>query len=138
MSDIALFRIGDDDVVEFGMSNIERVVKGPEAALNVVIYHLYTTPGANRFNVNEGGGLRKLLAGHVKSREEITTDVSIIISQALASIRRSQSRDLSPDMTIADLRLLGVQTLPETAEIRIKIMVVLADGNSFQFKTRVS
>jgi len=138
MTDIGLYSLDADSVVTFSFLNMSRAVAGPEEALQIVAYHLFTKPGANSFDRDEGGGLRSLLNSSLGSKQELRTDATIAISRAMANIRRTQSDDKTADATIVNLQLLDLQVLREKLEIAMTIRIDLLDGNSFQATFRVS
>lgn len=138
MTDIALFNLDDDGIVTFGFSNIERVISGPEEALQVAAYHLLSTEGTNSYDRDDGAGLQKLIRGSMKSIDEIRTDAAISVSKAMANIRRTQSDDKPADSMITNLRLLDVNIDRTQLQIEIKIRIDLMDGNSFQTTFRVT
>jgi hypothetical protein len=138
MTDIGLFSLDEDSNVVFSFKNIERVVSGPEEALQVASYHLFTSPGSNTWNRDEGGGLQKLLGAPLKSDEEINADTAIIVNKANDSIRLSQSSDKPADATIIGLKLTNVAVKRGSLEIAVTIRIDLLDGNSFQATFRVT
>lgn len=138
MTDIGLFSLDADNVVVFSFKNAERVVRGPEEALQVVAYHLFTTPGSNSYNRDEGGGLKTLLKNPMRSDDEIRTECAIIVNRTMDSIRRSQSSDKPADATVTGLRLMNVRTDRQKLEIALMIRIDLLDGNSFQATFRVT
>jgi hypothetical protein len=138
MSDIGLYSLDSEGNVTFSFKNIERVVSGPEEALQVVANHLFTTPGSNTYNRDEGGGLQQMLKDPIKSQEEINADAAIIVNKTQASVLNSQSRDKPANATITGLRLQSVALVRENLEIRLTIVINLLDGNSFQSTFRVT
>lgn len=138
MTDIGLYSLDDDSVVTFSLKNMERAVAGPEEALQLVAYHLFTKVGTNTFDREEGGGLRSLLNTSLRSKESLRTDATIAISRAMTNIRRTQSEDKAANATVVNLQLLDLRVLRETLEIAVTIRIDLLDGNSFQATFRVS
>jgi len=138
MTDIGLFSLDEDNVVRFGFANCQRVVRGPEEALQVVAYHLINNPGTCAFDRDEGGGLKRLLGMSITTKAEIQAEAAIAISRALGNIRKSQSANKPADATIIGLRLLDVQLLRNELKISLTIRIDLLDGNSFQATFRLS
>lgn len=138
MTDIGLYSLDDDGTVVFSFKNIERVVSGPEEALQVVANHLFTTPGSNTYSRDEGGGLQQLLKDPIKSQEEVNTDATIIVNRTRDSVLKAQSRGKPANATITDLRLLKVAVDRTRLKIELSILIRLLDGNSFQATFRVT
>ena len=138
MTDLALFSLDEDNIVQFGFANIERVISGPEEALQIAAYHLLTTNGSNSYDRDEGGSLQALVRGNIKGRDEVNTDAAIAVSRAMSNIRQSQSSDKPSNAMITNLRLLDVVIDRESLLINIKIRIDLLDGNSFQATFRVT
>ena len=138
MTDIGFYQLDDDNNVIFSFKNIGRVVSGPEEALQVAAYHLFTTPGTNTYNRDEGGGLQSLLGKALTSKANISTQAAMILRKARASIIESQSENRSADATITDLKLLNVGVDKDTLTISLNIRIDLLDGNSFQATFRVT
>jgi len=138
MTDIGLYSLGADNEVVFSLKNVERMVSGPEEALQIVAYHLFQGRGQNSYDRDEGGDLRSLIRGNLKSLAEVRTDATIAISRALANIRRTQSDDKPADTKITGLRLTDARVDRERAQIALTIRVDLMDGNSFQATFRVT
>jgi len=138
MSDIGLYSIDADGLVVFSLKNMDRVVTGPEEALQIVAYHLFTSPGTNKYNRDEGGGLLSLLDNNLKSVDELNADASIIVSRAMSSVLSAQSQDKPANATVSELRLQSVDLLESGQEIRVTIVISLRDGNSFQTTFRVT
>lgn len=138
MTDVGLYSLDEDSNVVFSLANIDRLVSGPEEALQIAAHHLFQTPGTNTYNRDEGGGLRSLISGPLRSRQETAADSAIIVNRARDSILRSQSGDKPADATITDLRLLDVVVNRSALSIAVKIRIDLLDGNSFQATFRVT
>jgi hypothetical protein len=138
MTDIALYSLDENNVVIFGMANVERMVHGPEEALQVAAHHLLLTPGTNSWDRDEGGGLQELIRGNLGSISELRTDAAICVNRAMNSIRKSQSSDRPADTVITNLRLLDATIDRNELLINIKIRIDLLDGNSFQATFRVT
>lgn len=132
MTDIALYSLDADGTVVFGLKNMPRLVSGPEAAVQMAAYHLFASPRANGYDVNEGGGLQKLIRDNMPSVQEAQTQAAIAIGRAMANIRRAQAPDLRADETITGLRLLSTSVDRERLEIKLNIRIDLMDGNSFR------
>jgi len=138
MTDIGLYSLNADNEVVFGLGNVERVVSGPEEALQIVAYHLLMGQGTNAYDRDDGASLRALIKGNIKSLTEVRTDATIAISRALANIRRTQSDAKPANAKIVGLRLLDARVDREQAHIYLTIRVDLMDGNSFQATFRVT
>lgn len=138
MADIGLFSLDDDGVVEFSFSNMDRIVKGPEEALQLVAAHMFTTPGSNTYNREEGGGLRRLISAPLKGDSEIQAEAAIIVSRTQSSVVSSQSVDKPADATVTGLKLHRVTVSRATATIDMAVLINLLDGNSFQATFRVT
>ena len=138
MTDVALYSLDDDNVVDFGLHNMSRAVSGPEEALQIVAYHLLQGRGTNGYDKEEGGGLAALLGKSMNTVQELRTDASISINRAMYKIRETQSDDKEANATIVGLRLLDVRVLRDRLEIAVTIRIDLLDGNSFQATFRVS
>lgn len=129
MTDIALFSVGDDRVVRFSFANTTRVVSGPQAALQLVASHMFSTRGSVSFSVDEGGSAQDLVNSPISGRKELITNASIIVSRTLESIRRTQSIDKAANETVANLKLIDARV--EGDEMQLDVLIQLADGNSF-------
>ena len=138
MTDIGLYSLDENNNVVFSFKNIERVVSGPEEALQIVANHLFTTAGSCTYNREEGGGLQKMLNDPIKSQEEINADAAIIINSTQTSVLRSQSQNKPANATVTGLRLQSATLVRESLEIRLKVLIQLLDGNSFQSTFRVT
>lgn len=135
MSDLAMFSVDDDDFVVFGFENASRIVSGPEAALQIAAYALFTVRGSNAFARNEGGGLLRAVGDVVRTVAEIRADAAVSVRQAMDMINDTQSDDKDANETIIDLVLVDARVRGTTIELDIRID--LADGNSFSAKFRV-
>ena len=129
MTDIALYSIGDDQVVRFSFANTVNLVSGPQAALQLVAAHLFTTAGSVAFSPDEGGSAQSLVNSPITGRSELITNASIIVSRALESIRSTQSLDKESNETVSNLKLIDARV--EGDEFQLDILIQLADGNSF-------
>jgi hypothetical protein len=138
MTDIGFYHLTANSEVVFSLKDVERVVSGPEEALQIVAYHLFMGRGTNSYDRDEGGNLRKLITGNIKSLAEVRTDATIAVSRTLANIRRTQSDDKPADAKIIGLRLLDARIDREHSSIALTIRVDLLDGNSFQATFRVT
>lgn len=138
MTDIALYSLDENNIVNFGMANVERVISGPEEALQVAAHHLFQTPGTNSWDRDEGGGVQELIRGNLGSIGELRTDAVIAVSRAMTGIRKSQSADRPANTVITNLRLLDVTINRTQLLINLKIRIDLLDGNSFQATFKVT
>lgn len=138
MSDIGLYSLDDQGNVTFSFKNIERVVSGPEEALQIVANHLFTTPGSNTYSADEGGGLQKIIKGPIRTQKEANADAAIFVNKARDSILRAQSSGKPANATITDLKLARVVLRRDNLSIEISIIIQLLDGNSFQATFRVT
>jgi len=138
MTDIGLYSLDKDNAVVFSFKNISRLVYGPEEALQVVAYHVFSTPASNSYNRNEGGGMRSVIKGPVRSRQEVNADAVIIVNRAQKSILSAQSQDKPANATITSLKLQRATAIRDKLEIQIDILINLLDGNSFQATFRVT
>lgn len=135
MSDIGLFSVDPKTgLVTFSFSNISRLVSGPEEALQVVAYHLFTGRGSNAFDEREGGDMQQLTRGRAVSEDELIGEAALRVSRALSSIRASQSSGKDPNATISGLRLISARVVGDALEMSVRIDLV--SGNSFSAKFR--
>ena len=135
MTDIGLFSLDDEGVVQFGLRNIERQLTGPEEAVQLAAYALFTEQGTNFFDRSEGGGLHRQVGMDVGRIGEIRTDAAVRVRKAMQTIRKHQSADKSATSTITDLKLMDSRVVGQQIEHDIRID--LADGNSFKARFRI-
>lgn len=138
MTDIGLYSLDDDNNVIFSFKNIDRIVSGPEEALQTAAYHMFTSPGSNTYDRDEGGGLQRLIGKAMRSKSEVATEAAIVLRRARSNILKSQSEDKPANATITDLKLVNVRVDKEKLEIALSIRIDLLDGNSFQATFRVT
>lgn len=138
MTDIALYSIDEDGLVSFSFKNAERTVSGPDEALQIVAFHLFTTPGSNSYNREDGGGLMRLIRAPLGGDDEIRTEAAIIVSRTQTSILRSQSSDKPANATVTSLQVRNVVVSRNTLSIDLSVVINLLDGNSFQATFRTS
>lgn len=131
MSDIAMFSIDNDGVVKFSLKNITRIITGPEEALQLVAFAIFTKPGSCFFARNDGGGLLDLKGRNVGSRDALRTDCAVIVRKAMDTVKRSQGTGRAANATVVGLDLVDASGDPQTGVIKIKIRIRLQDGNSF-------
>ena len=102
MSDMAMFRIGSDNVVTFTMSGISRTLTGPEEALQLVAAALYQDVGSNVFSPQDGGSALADLVG----RQPVLVQISA--AKRLRDQAERVARDLDlPEVTEAHVRSAG-------------------------------
>lgn len=135
MSDIGLFSVDPKTgLVTFSFANISRLVSGPEEALQVVAYHLFTGRGSNAFDEREGGDMQQLTRGQAVGEDELIGEAALRVSRALSSIRASQSSGKDPNSTVSGLRLISARVSGDALEMSVRIDLV--SGNSFSAKFR--
>lgn len=127
---MALFSMNPDGVVTWSMRNMTRLVRGPEEALQLVAWALFTTPGSCLFSRQDGGGVLTLKGRNIDA-QQMKLDVAVFLRAAFETVRRNQSSDRTLDATVIGLDLVDVIGDPEKATVFIKIRIRLASGNSF-------
>ncbi len=130
MTDIALFTVDQNNVVRLSMKNMTRTISGPEEALQLVAYALFTTPGSCLFARSEGGGVLQLRGQNIDV-QKMRVDAAIYVRNAFETVRKVQSSGRKPDATVIGLDLVDVIGDPEKATVYLKIRIRLASGNSF-------
>lgn len=131
MTDIAMFHLDDDNVVRFSLSNVTRVIDGPEEAVQFVAWAMFTTPGTCLFARQDGGGVLEVIGKNIPEPGQLRADMAISLQKAMATIRRSQSPGRPAKSTVTALDLIDVHGDPSTGVIKLKIRIRLQDGNSF-------
>jgi hypothetical protein len=135
MSDIGLFSVDQKTgLVTFSFSNNSRLVSGPEEALQLVAYHVFTSRGSVAFDEREGGDMQQLTRGRAMSQEELLGEAALRVSRANASIRGSQSSGKDPSATVSGLKLISARAVDDKLEMSIRVDLV--SGNSFSAKFR--
>jgi hypothetical protein len=129
MTDVALYNLDAKGVVKFSFKACERLVSGPEEALQIVAYHMFTSQGSNAFDRDEGGGINEIAGSPVTGEQGLKADAAVRVARTMASIRRSQGRDKAADATVTGLRLLSVSQNQD--QVEISVLISLLDGNSF-------
>jgi len=130
VTDLALYSLDEDNVVRFGFGNMNRLVSGPEEALQVVAYHLFLGDGSNSYDRDDGADLQSLIRGSVKSSSEIRVDAAIIINKAQNRILLTQSDDKPANATVTNLQLVDARAKDD--RVMVTVRIDLLDGNSFQ------
>jgi len=129
--DISLISIGSDNVVRFSLKNMGKSVSGPEEAIQLVSYALFTVPGSCFFARNDGGGITELKKRNVYDKSSIRADAAVAIRSAMETIRRAQSQGRAANATVTGLELVDVVNDVNNLKIYIKIRIILKSGNSF-------
>lgn len=132
MTDIALFTVDDDGVVNFSLRNIMRTVEGPEEALQLVAWSFFTTPGSCVYARNDGGGFLEMLKGqNIPNQQQLRADAAVRLKSTLDTVRRAQRDGRPANATITGLELIDAYGDRETGKIFIKARIRLLSGNSF-------
>lgn len=129
MTDVALYSLDAKGVVKFSFLASERLVSGPEEALQIVAYHMFTSHGSCAFDRDEGGGVNEIAGAPVTGEQGLKADTAVRLAKTMASISRSQGREKAADATITGLRLLSVSQQQD--QVEISVLISLLDGNSF-------
>jgi hypothetical protein len=128
--DAALFSLGDDGrTVEFSLENLDRVISGPEEAVQFVAVHFFTDPGSLLHAKDFGGGLLKLIDGRIIRRSELRIEGISATRRTLASILRYQSPDIDESARITNLEFIDLDIEGNT-KIKMKVRITLAIGRS--------
>jgi hypothetical protein len=136
MSDMCLYSVdAATGLVTFGFANITRLVSGPEEALQIVAYHLFTTRGSNALAPDNGGSLQEITGGRVLSTDDLKTEAAIRVSRALSSIKATQSSGKAANATITGLKLVNVSSVGDGMAMSVRID--LLSGNSFSAAFRI-
>lgn len=129
--DISLISIGSDNVVRFSLKNMGKSLSGPEEAIQLVSYALFTVQGSCFFSRGDGGGVTDLRKRNVYDRQTLRADAAVKIKSAMETIRRSQRQGRPANATVTALELIDVINDPENQKIFLKIRIRLRAGNSF-------
>ena len=128
--DAALFSLGEDGrTVEFSLSNLDRVISGPEEAVQFVAVHLFTDPGSLLHAKDLGGGLLKLIDGRIIRRSELRIEGISAVRRALASILRYQDPAVDASARITNLEFIDLDIEGNT-KIKMRVRITLAIGRS--------
>jgi hypothetical protein len=127
---MALFSLDADGTVKMSMKNMTRTISGPQEALQLAAYALFTTPGTCLFARPDGGGVLQLRGRNIDP-QRMRTDAALFIRAAYETVRKNQSSDRTLDATVIGLDLVDVIADPDKATVFLKVRIRLASGNSF-------
>lgn len=135
MTDVGLYNLDENGVVEFSFSNVDRLVSGPEEALQTAAYALFNEPGSSSFARNEGGGLLAIIGTNIKTKAETNAEAAVAVRRAMETINKTQSSDKASNATITNMRVMDTRI--NGLEIELDIRIELLDGNSFRATFRI-
>lgn len=131
MTDIALYTVSDDNVVQLSLKNITRTVEGPEEALQLVAYAFFTNPDSCFYARQDGGGAKKMFLGkNIPSQQQLRADAAIVVRSTFETVRRAQRPGRPANATIVGLDLIDAVGDNE-GKIKCKVRIRLLSGNSF-------
>jgi hypothetical protein len=132
MTDVALFHIDADNIVRFSLKNMKRTIEGPEEALQLVAFAMFTSPGSCQFARQDGGGMKELKGANIPPRQQLLADVAVILKRAMDTVRRAQRAGRAANATVTALELIDAYGDPGSAKIVVKVRIRLQSGNTFQ------
>lgn len=128
--DAALFSLGEDGrTVEFSLSNLDRVISGPEEAVQLVAVHFFTEPGTLLYAKNLGGGLLKLIDGRIIRRSELRIEGVALTRRTLESVLRHQDPATDDSARVTNIEFIDLEIEGNTG-IKMKVRITLAIGRS--------
>lgn len=127
--DAALFNLNGNNV-ELSLTNLDRIVSGPEEAVQLVAFHLFTDPGSCLFAKEDGGGVLRLIDGRIIRRSELQNEAIVAVRRARDSILRNQDASKPSDALVTDLNFVNLEVEGNT-KIKLRVRITLAIGRTF-------
>ena len=128
--DAALFSLGEDGrTVEFSLTNLDRVISGPEEAVQLVAVHFFTDPGSLLHAKDFGGGLLKLIDGRIIRRSELRIEGISATRRTLVSILKYQDPSIDESARVTNVEFIDLNIEGNT-KIKMKVRITLAIGRS--------